>query len=101
MSETIPFDHLPMLTWPKFLYKQQREFLGSGCWQTWFVAANGTGKSLIIYLTSVLHMKGVHPLYLGDPPVKIKALVPSFDMLLTWRWRSCLRGRRLCFGTTL
>ena len=75
----IPIDYLPILTWPKFFYGQQKNFVMSTAWQSWFIAGNGTGKSLLIYTNFVLHLLGLHPLQLAKPPIKIKCLVPSFD----------------------
>jgi len=51
----------------------------SKAWQTWVIAGNGTGKSLLVYNTLALQMMGLHPLQLAPPPLKIKVLVPSFD----------------------
>jgi hypothetical protein len=68
-----------MLTWPKFFYRQQRGFLGSESWQTWIISGNGCGKSLLIYEVIALHVVGAHPRPVGNPPVKVKVLVPSFD----------------------
>lgn len=48
-------------------------------WQTWFVAGNGTGKTLTVYWNAVALMMGMHPFQLATPPIKIKCLVPSFD----------------------
>ncbi len=49
MEPTIPKDWLPMLTWPKFFYCQQKEFVNSSAWQTWYIAGNGTGKTVTVY----------------------------------------------------
>ncbi len=75
----LPVDLLPILTWPKFFYPQQREYTGSKAWQTWCIAGNGTGKTLLVYSNNVLQMLGFHPNQLGPPPIKVRVLVPSFD----------------------
>ena len=79
MEANLPKDFLPVLTWPKFFYRQQKEFVNSKAWQTWFIGGNGTGKTLIVYWSDVAHLLGLHPDRLGMPPIKIKCLVPSFD----------------------
>lgn len=82
MSDSIPKDWLPIMTWPKFFYRQQREFVSSSAWQTWIIAGNGTGKTLTIYWSDVALLLGVHPWMMNNgikPPIKIKCLVPSFD----------------------
>ena len=60
---------------------QQANFLLSESWQTWFVAGNGTGKTLSVYWNALAYMLGMHPNQnkLGKAPIKIKCLVPSFD----------------------
>lgn len=78
MSE-IQAEFIPVLTWLRFLYKQQGEYCLSKSWQTWLIAGNGTGKTLIIYENLLLHLYGIHPLQLAVPPLKAKVLVPSFD----------------------
>lgn len=77
--EDIPIDWLPVLTWPKFFYQQQRDFMLSDAWQTWMVSGNGTGKTLVIYTNAVMHMLGIHPKRPARPPLKLRVLVPSFD----------------------
>jgi len=79
MSDTISKDFLPLITWPKFFYRQQAEFATSKAWQTWFVAGNGCGKTLCVYWNAVALMLGLHSNQLATPPIKIKCLVPSFD----------------------
>lgn len=69
----------PAYTWPYFFYKQQNQYFLSDAWQTWYIAGNGTGKSLTLYVNIVLQMAGLHPRQLGPPPIKVKVLVPSFD----------------------
>ena len=75
MSDSIPKDFLPVMTWPKFFYRQQKEFVASSAWQTWIIAGNGTGKTLTIYWSDVALLLGVHPWCQKNnvrPPVKIK-----------------------------
>jgi len=82
MEQTLPKDWLPVLTWPKFFYPQQKKFVSSTAWQTWFVAGNGTGKTLTVYWSDVALLLGLHPWCAENsiqPPIKIKCLVPSFD----------------------
>ena len=78
MSE-IPVSWLPVQTWPYFYYRQQAQYMLSEAWQTWIIAGNGTGKSLLVYNTLALQMMGLHPRQLAPPPIKVKVLVPSFD----------------------
>ena len=88
-SNHVPKDWLPALTWPDFFYKQQREFVNSDGWQTWFIGGNGTGKTFIVYWSVDALMLGFHPWQhdqkTGEPikermpPIKVKCLVPSFD----------------------
>ena len=75
----MPVGWLSALTWPYFYYRQQQEYIMSEAWQTWQIAANGTGKSLLVYNNLALQMLGLHPLQLAPPPIKVKVLVPSFD----------------------
>ena len=96
MSE-IPVSWLPMLTWPIFFYPQQLEYYQSKSWQTWLIGGNGTGKSLLVYDTLALHMYGLHPVVLGDPPIKIKALVPSFDYVKDVALEKLTENQRVIF----
>lgn len=98
MDLEIPKDWLPVLTWPKFMYKQQRQFVESGAWQTWFIAGNGTGKTLTVYWSAVAQMLGLHPLQLGEPPIKVKALVPSFDNVTDVALEKLLSNQRILFS---
>ena len=77
--DNIPVNWLPALTWSHFYYPQQAEYLLSDVWQTWIIAGNGTGKSLLVYNSLALQMLGIHPRQIGVVPIKIKVLVPSFD----------------------
>jgi hypothetical protein len=92
---TIPKDVLPCLTWPNFFYKQQVEFTNSKAWQVWFIAGNGTGKTLCVYLNAVAHLLGVHHNALGKPPIKIKCLVPSFDSVEDVALEKLLENQRI------
>ena len=69
MIEEFPADWLPAMTWPRFMYKQQLDFIYSDTWQTWFIGGNGTGKTLVFYENMVMHMLGIHPCQFGplDP----------------------------------
>jgi len=96
MSE-IPVNLLPMLTWPWFFYKQQLEYYFSDTWQTWLIGGNGTGKSLLVYTTLALHMYGIHPKSLGEPPIKIKVLVPSFDYVKDVALEKLTENQRIIF----
>lgn len=81
-SNKVPKDWLPVLSWPDFFYEQQKQFVRSNTWQTWFIGGNGTGKTLIVYWSDVALMLGVHPwqdFAEIAPPIKVKCLVPSFD----------------------
>jgi hypothetical protein len=97
MSEdaTIPKDFLPCLTWPNFFYKQQVEFTNSKAWQVWYIAGNGTGKTLCVYLNGVAHLLGIHHNALGKPPIKIKCLVPSFDSVEDVALEKLLENQRI------
>jgi len=100
MSDELPKDWLPVLTWPKFFYKQQQMFVDSEAWQTWFIGGNGTGKTLIVYWSDVALMLGVHPWLakLGImPPIKIKCLVPSFDNVEDVALEKLLDNQRILF----
>ena len=55
------------------------DYISSRAWQTWIIAGNGTGKSLLVYNSLGLQLYGIHPRQVGPPPIKIKVLVPSFD----------------------
>ena len=80
MTGEIPTDWIPVASaWLHYFYKQQLDFIGSEAWQRWFVGANATGKTLIIYWNIVAYMLGVHPKQFAEPPLTIRILVPSFD----------------------
>jgi len=80
-----------------FLYRQQKEFTLSEAWQTWFIGGNGTGKTLTVYLNAVLQLIGTHPKQLGPPPIKIRALVPSFDNVEDVALEKLLEPQRILF----
>ena len=96
MSE-IPSNWLPMLTWPIFYYRQQLEYYLSESWQTWLIGGNGTGKSLLVYNTLALQMYGLHKYQIGEPPVKIKVLVPSFDYVKDVALEKLTSNQRVIF----
>lgn len=75
----IPVDWIPVITWPNYFYRQQLEFCLSDSWQRWFIAANGTGKTLVVYWNPVVYMLGIHPRQFAKPPLTVRVLVPSFD----------------------
>jgi hypothetical protein len=100
MDETIPLDWLPVMTWPYFFYKQQRQYSFSNAWQSWYIAGNGTGKTLVIYWNDLAHMLGTHPKPLDaeNPlPVKVKCLVPSFDYVEDVALEKLLDPQRIIF----
>ncbi|MCK5553010.1 MAG: hypothetical protein KAJ09_07690, partial [Deltaproteobacteria bacterium] len=99
MEENIPKDWLPVLTWPKFFYKQQMEFINSDAWQTWFIGGNGTGKTLVKYWSDAAYMLGTHPKRIGKAPIKIKSLVPSFDNVEDVALDKLLEAQRVLFPT--
>jgi len=80
-SPTVPTDWLPIIAWPNYFYDKQAKFTMSDAWQRWFIAANGTGKSLQVYWNPLAYMLGVHPKQkqLGKPPIRVRTIVPSFD----------------------
>ena len=90
-SVTIQKDFAPFLVWHRYFYKQQKEFNLSAAWQRWFVAGNGTGKSLLIHWNALAYGYGMHPHQdpvmaekLGipvfpPPPLRIRILVPDFE----------------------
>ena len=96
MSE-IPSNWLPMLTWPIFYYRQQLEYYLSESWQTWLIGGNGTGKSLLVYNTLALQMYGLHKYQIGEPPVNIKVLVPSFDYVKDVALEKLTSNQRVIF----
>jgi len=65
--------------WQKHFYKQQMNFILSDAWQRWLIAANGTGKTLLLYWNIVEYLLGIHPKQFADPPLRCRVLVPSFD----------------------
>ena len=99
LDDNIPADWLPVFTWPYFFYSQQREFINSDAWQTWFIGGNGTGKTLVKYWSDCAHMLGVHPKRVGTPPIKIKSLVPSFDNVEDVALDKLLEPQRVLFPT--
>ena len=78
---TVPKDWIPVLSWYKFFYQQQKEFVLDDAWQRWFIAANGTGKTLLLYWQVVAYCLGIHPQQFAEPPIKVRVLVPSFDLV--------------------
>ncbi|WP_289460219.1 hypothetical protein, partial [Klebsiella pneumoniae] len=60
---------------------------------------NGPGKTLVKYLSDVLHMLGIHPKPLAKPPIKVKALVPSFDNVEDVALEKLLEPQRVLFPT--
>jgi len=101
MTDTLPKDWLPVMTWPKFFYGKQKEFVGSQAWQTWFVAGNGTGKTLTVYWSDVAIMLGLHPWNHDmkvQPPIKIKCLVPSFDNVEDVALEKLLENQRIIYS---
>ena len=104
MSDTLPKDWLPVMTWPKFFYSKQAQFVNSESWATWFVAGNGTGKTLTVYWSDVALMLGVHPWNHRNniqPPIKIKCLVPSFDNVEDVALEKLLENQRILFPNGL
>ena len=78
--DSLPTSYLPMMTWPHFYYPQQVDYITSDAWQTWLIGGNGTGKSLLVYNSLALQLHGLHPKQVGIVPIKVKVLVPSFDI---------------------
>lgn len=78
-NKEIPKDFMAIVVWHEFFYSKQREFVKSPAWQTFFVAANGTGKTLIFYWNVVAHLMGLHPYPFAKPPLTARIIVPSFD----------------------
>ncbi len=74
-----PKDWAPMIIWPKYFYRQQKEFISSDAWQTWFVGGNGTGKTHLVYWSVAAYALGIHPKQIAPPPLRICCLVPDFD----------------------
>ena len=97
MIEEFPADWLPAMTWPRFMYKQQLDFIYSDTWQTWFIGGNGTGKTLVFYENMVMHMLGIHPCQLGPPPIKVRILVPSFDNVQDVALEKLQNSQRILF----
>ncbi len=80
-SAEVDVAYIPITAWPFFFYKQQWEFIHSKAWQTWFLAGNGSGKTMVLLVNLVMQMYGIHPNQLGPPPLKVRMLVPSFDFV--------------------
>ena len=63
---SIPKDWIPAVTWHKFFYKQQRQFVLSDTWQRWFISANGCfgkGTEVLMFDGSI---KRVEDIMVGD-----------------------------------
>jgi hypothetical protein len=97
LENSIPKDWLPVLTWPKFFYKQQKQFVNSTAWQTWFIAGNGTGKTVTVYWSCTAFLLGLHARQIARPPIKIKSLVPSFDNVEDVALEKLLENQRILF----
>ena len=52
---------LPLILWAQAFYQKQKDFIMSDAWQTWLIAGNGTGKTLILYWAAVAYAMGQHP----------------------------------------
>lgn len=75
----LPKDLMPLVKWPTYFYQRQREFTRADAWERWFIAANGTGKSLMLYYNVAAYAIGLHPCQFAKPPLRIRIVVPSFD----------------------
>jgi hypothetical protein len=78
---SVPQDWVTVLSWQRFFYRQQKEFVLSDKWQRFMISANGTGKTLLLYWQLVAYALGVHPKQFAEPPLTIRILVPSFDLV--------------------
>ncbi len=100
MENTLPKDFLPLITWPHFFYEQQKQFCRLSGWQNWFIAGNGTGKTLSVYWNDAMLLMGMHPWqakHKVTPPFKIKCLVPSFDNVEDVALEKLLENQRIIF----
>ena len=91
----VPEDFLGLILWPDAMYKQQKQFVESMKWQTWFIAGNGTGKSLLIYWSLMAYLIGLHPRQIGPPPLSAAVLVPSFEYVLDTSFKKLFEPSRI------
>lgn len=94
----VPKCYEPVLIWPNFFYTQQKDFINSDAWSTWFIAGNGTGKTLILYWSATAIMVGIHSwcrIKEVTPPIKIKVLVPHFDYVAETALDKLLNPQRI------
>jgi hypothetical protein len=91
----VPNDYLPLMEWVRWHYGKQKEFTRSFAenWETMFKAANGAGKTNILYWNLVTALLGVHPFqkesvkafhpymkkWVPSPPLRAKVLVTDFE----------------------
>lgn len=91
----VPEDFVGLVLWPDAFYKQQLEFVNSTAWQTWFIAGNGTGKSLLIYWSVMCYLIGIHPKQFAPPPLTANVLVPSFEYVLDTSFKKLFDSARI------
>lgn len=91
----VPEDFLGLVLWPDAFYKQQRQFINSDKWQRWFIAGNGTGKSLLIYWNLMCYLVGLHPKQFAPPPLAAAVLVPSFEYVLDTSFKKLFETSRI------
>ena len=91
----VPEDFLGLVLWPDAFYKQQRTFINSSKWQRWFIAGNGTGKSLLIYWNLMAYLIGLHPRQFAPPPLAASILVPSFEYVLDTSFKKLFEVSRI------
>ena len=91
----VPEDFVGLVLWPDAFYGQQKEFINSESWQTWFIAGNGTGKSLLIYWSLMCYLIGIHPKQFAKPPISAAILVPSFEYVLDTSFKKLFEPSRI------
>jgi len=83
----IPRDCIPLLGravtgepgWPDLFYKAQRGFSYDPQFISFFLGGNGTGKTRLGSWNVVAQACGVHPRQLGEPPLRLRAIAPTFE----------------------
>jgi len=78
----VPKDWVPIISWPQFFYAQQKEYINSEKWQTWFIGGNGTGKTHMVFWSVAALVLGIHPKQIAPPPLRVCVIEPDYDKVL-------------------